>query len=817
MKATGNRWLVAVAIVAVLVLPRATQAQEPPSPPLTAGSASGVASGDPATPVPSVRLSDVLAVADTNGVSVLLAGSGPLHGTVFTLPNPDRVVVDLHGVVSHVERRVNPVEAAGIKRVRVSQNKVEPEPVVRVVVDLEHAMPYSFESTPKGAILRVGAPAPAVTGMAGAESATATAESAAEAGGEESRVPGSGEQAEGTAEASTPEPVPAMSSSPKPEAMAGEGTAQPAGSPPLPVESAAAEGAAETPTQAPVPARPPVTAQTPEKVPAAAAAQAEQGSSVQPPAEREEAQAQPAEQQPPAPSATGRPSVPPVHIVDVPVPKARDSSAAKAAPESQQAPAPQQQPAREAAPADSGPLTSPPTGEESGEKGAPTSADSPWTTTPAALVEQAQPATPVAGSTTTVESQEKRFTGEPISLELKDADIKDVLRTFAKITGLNIVVDPNVSGSVTVNLENVPWDQALDIILRINGLDYVVENNVLRVARIQTLMSEKKTLADYKKEEERAKPMRTVTKTLSYAKASDVAGILQQKRFLLSDAGDVVVDDRTNTLIIRDVADRVDNLLSLIDTLDTPVPQVMIEARIVETTRTFSQALGVTWGFSSVGDVEHGTTTGWKFPNTYSTSGGVNLGVPGYGSVDSQGNVLALTFGDALDAFNLSFALSAAEGNGLAKIVSSPKVQAQNNEKAHIQSGYMIPVQTVANNTVTVQYIDATLSLDVTPQITAEGTVILDIDLKKREPVLLNPPQGTNSPISTRDAKARLLVRDGGTAVIGGIYKFQDTTQRNSIPGLSKIPVLGLLFRNRTQNAQHEELLIFITPRIVKF
>ncbi|MDD5565133.1 MAG: type IV pilus secretin PilQ, partial [Thermoanaerobaculaceae bacterium] len=459
------------------------------------------------------------------------------------------------------------------------------------------------------------------------------------------------------------------------------------------------------------------------------------------------------------------------------------------------------------APAAAGSLTAPP----AAAAAAPAPADSPWTTTPAAMAEQAAPPISVSTSAHEVESQEKRFTGEPISLELKDADIKDVLRTFAKITGLNVVVDPDVSGSVTVNLENVPWDQCLDIILRINRLDYVVENNVLRVARIDRLTQEKAQMAAFRKESENARPMRTVTKTLSYAKAAAVKGVLTSQGFILSDRGSVVVDERTNTLIIRDAADKIEGILALIDSLDQPNPQVVIEARVVETTRTFSQAIGTVWGYNAAADAQHGTSTGLKFPNSITSSGQVILGQPYNG-------VISVGFADVLDAFNLNFALQAAESSGLVKIVSSPKVTAQNNEKAHIQSGIMIPIQTVANNTVTVQYIDATLSLDVTPQITAEGTVLLDIDLKKREPLAgINLQGGTNAPISTRDAKTRVMVRDGGTTVIGGIYQLTDNDQQNGIPGLSKIPIIGALFRNHAMDTKHDELLIFITPRIIKY
>lgn len=414
---------------------------------------------------------------------------------------------------------------------------------------------------------------------------------------------------------------------------------------------------------------------------------------------------------------------------------------------------------------------------------------------------------------TEVSTQEVQFTGEPITLTLKDADIKDVLRTFSALTQLNIVLDPGVSGSVTVELRDVPWDQALDLILRINGLDYVLENNVLRVAPISKLAAEKSARAAYDREQELAKPLKTVVKPLSYAKADYVSDLLTTESYLLSDRGSVVVDERTNKLVIRDVVDRVEGILRLIETLDQPTPQVVVEGRIVETTKRYARELGVDWGFHSIMDAEHGNDTGLEFPNSIEADGRVNL---------ARGNagVIAFTFADILNTFNLDFLLSASELNGLLKIVSTPRVTTQNLQKATIRSGYQLPVQTIANNTVTVQYVDATLKLEVTPQITAEGTVNLLIDLKKQDPDFSGQITGAisnNVPIFTRDVTTQLLVRDGGTTVIGGIYQINDQDNQNGVPGLNKIPVLGWLFKNELSSMRHDELLIFITPRIVKY
>ena len=527
-----------------------------------------------ARPARAAELADVLAVADPTGVSVQLSGQGRLEGKAFTLENPPRIVVDLKGVVNRVTRRTHPVGAAGVERVRVAQFATAPEPIVRVVVDLEKSMPYHLEPNAQGALLRVGGEPTQV--------AEAPAPKAPEA------APAVAQVAEAPAPAK-PEPVAAKV---EPETQAAvPAAAKPEAAPVSPAAAPAVEKAAEVPKS-------------------------------------------------------------PVKIVDEPPP---------AAP-------PQAQPEVAAKSPATGSLTAPPAvPAETSPKPAP--AESPWTTTPAAMAEQAAPVKPISTGSKEVESQEKRFTGEPISLELKDADVKDVLRTFAKITGLNVVVDPDVSGSVTVNLENVPWDQCLDIVLRVNRLDYVVENNVLRVARIDRLTQEKAQQAAFRKESENAKPMRTVTKVLSYAKAGAVRGVLTSQSFILSDRGSVVVDERTNQLIIRDTTDKIEGILSLIDSLDQPNPQVVIEARVVETTRTFSQALGTTWGYNAFADTAHGTTTGWRFPNTVTSSGNVKLAQPGNGTI-------SITMGDILDSFNLNFALQAAEATGLVKIVSSPKVTA---------------------------------------------------------------------------------------------------------------------------------------------
>ncbi|HZI67737.1 MAG TPA: type IV pilus secretin PilQ [Thermoanaerobaculia bacterium] len=406
----------------------------------------------------------------------------------------------------------------------------------------------------------------------------------------------------------------------------------------------------------------------------------------------------------------------------------------------------------------------------------------------------------------TLAEGQSQFTGEPISLDLKDADIKDVFRTISQLTGLNIVIDPEVRGTVTVQLENVPWDQALDLILKQNGLGYVLENNIMRIATTAKLQTEESDRARLAEARQAAEPTRTVIKKLSYARAVEITPTLKS---IMSRRGDIVVDARTNTLIIREIPTFLPAVLQLIENLDTSTPQVMIESRIVETTKTLGRSLGINWGFSGVADVAHGNTTNLVFPNN--VDGGFRVGL-------ENGPVIgAIRLGNILDTFNLDISLTAAENQGLLKIISSPKLAALTNTAALIQSGVQIPVQTTVNNTTTVIYVDATLRLEVTPQITAEGTILLNVNVQKREPaVALNLALGQNVPLTIREYRGQVLVRDGGTTVIGGIFQINDQDQNNMIPGLWKIPILGNLFRNKTRTEKHDELLIFITPRILR-
>ena len=411
------------------------------------------------------------------------------------------------------------------------------------------------------------------------------------------------------------------------------------------------------------------------------------------------------------------------------------------------------------------------------------------------------------GGTRFLNAAEKTYTGEPISLNLKDADIKDVLRTFAQLTGLNIAIDPGVTGSVTVDFVDVPWDQALDIILRQNGLSYVLEGNVMRIGTLSRLAAEAVATRALQEEERLNVPLTTVSFKLSYARAGDVQGLLLQ---IASPRGRILTDARTNQLIITEIPTYLQVMRNLIESVDIPNRQVLIEARIVETSKSFLQQYGFVWGFQGSLDPALGTGTGLVFPNRVAVVGGPFSFGPG-------NSVLSFHLGDVLGAFTLDVALNAAESEGLVRVISAPRVVTQDNTPAQIQSGVQIPFQTRVNFTTTIQYVDATLNLSVVPQITEAGTVIMDVAVQKNEPATGLAIEGAaGTPIQTRQARTRVMVRDGGTSVIGGIYTTSENNSQSRLPILHQIPVLGNLFKTHNISNAHDELLIFITPRILR-
>ncbi|HEV8074335.1 MAG TPA: type IV pilus secretin PilQ [Candidatus Acidoferrum sp.] len=472
----------------------------------------------------------------------------------------------------------------------------------------------------------------------------------------------------------------------------------------------------------------------------------------------------------------------------------------------------------------------------------------------ASLHEQSAPARPDSGSqqasqlaaqqattaATTVAAQEAstggnapqagHYTGEPISVNLKDVDLKDFFRLIHEISGLNVVLDPNVKGTLTIVLDEVPWDQALDIVLQNNGLDKQLTGNVLRVATRETLKHEAESQRDLAKAQAEAVPPVTVTRVLSYAKATTMKDTL--KKFL-SARGDILSDDRSNQLIIRDIPSVIPTIDNLIRQLDRKSQQVEIEARVVSASRTFAQDIGVQWGFAGTttggrtifgGPANVGVspvTTGAGIPQPPlvgtppSGSGSTTAGLPFNVNLGAGVPTSGFYFGHRSPNFAVDLFITAAESKGVGKLLSKPKVITQNNEKAIVKQGTKIPIQTVINNTISVQYIDAVLQLEVTPQITAEGTVFMDV-LVENTQIDNGIPRVQGIPaLDTQAAQTKVTVADGGTVVIGGIIVTQQQTNITEVPIVGSLPIIGYLFRRTNVSVQSQELLFFITPRII--
>jgi len=417
-------------------------------------------------------------------------------------------------------------------------------------------------------------------------------------------------------------------------------------------------------------------------------------------------------------------------------------------------------------------------------------------------------------------------------VNLKDVDLRDFFRLIHEISGLNVVVDPNVKGSLTIVLDDVPWDQALDIVLHNNDLDKQLDGNVLRIATKDTVRKEAEENRDLAKAQAEAADIVTTTRVLSYAKASDLATTL--KKFL-SERGDILADDRSNTMIIRDIPSTFPVIDNLLRQLDRKSQQVEIEARVVAANRSFSREIGTQFGLafgantannSNVVSGVSGVGTSPVVRNFPAGEGPpvlVGTGGPSAtsGSIPLNTNLGAAAptsgFGYSFSSANLALdmIITAAEDRGVGKLLSKPKVITQNNEKATVKQGTKIPVQTVVNNTVSVQFVDAVLELDVTPQITAEGTVYMDVTVENDQ-IDASIPRVEGIPaIDTQSAETKVTVNDGATVVIGGIIVTQQRTDIQQVPLVGSLPLLGNLFKHTTVSSSSQELLFFLTPRIL--
>ncbi len=429
-------------------------------------------------------------------------------------------------------------------------------------------------------------------------------------------------------------------------------------------------------------------------------------------------------------------------------------------------------------------------------------------------------------------SSRGRWRGERIDIELQDAPIKDVLLLFSDIGRVNIVAGDGVEGSVTMKLNAVPWDQALDIILRSLKLGSTREGNVVRVATLDALEEEQRQAIERANARVQLKPLETRLVPLSYATVDEMIAKVQS---VLSPRGTVTPDSRTNTLIIMDVAANIALAQDLVKSLDTQTPQVLIEARIVEARTTFTRQLGIQWGFDFTASPGTGNPTGLLFPNSIGLGGGGTgtpadtrgLLLPGAAAnpnyaVDlpapvgtGAGGALGMSFGSISGNLNTNLRLSAAESTGEVRIISAPKVVTLDNSEATIEQGVQIPISQVSAQGVNTRFVNATLSLQVTPHVTNEGAVLLDVTVQKNEADFVNTGARGDPTILTRSANSRMLVNDADTAVIGGIYTRNKAVNYTKIPWLADIPIVGWFFKNKSEADTRSEVLIFLTPKIV--
>jgi type IV pilus assembly protein PilQ len=425
-----------------------------------------------------------------------------------------------------------------------------------------------------------------------------------------------------------------------------------------------------------------------------------------------------------------------------------------------------------------------------------------------------------------------KYSGEPISVNLKDVDLRDFFRLIHEISGLNVVLDPAVKGTLTIVLDEVPWDQALDIVLQNNGLDKQLSGNVLRIATRDTLRREADSRRDLEKAQADATAPVTITRVLNYSKASALRDTL--KKFL-SSRGDILSDDRSNQLIIRDIPQVIPVIDNLIHQLDRKSQQVEIEARVVAASRSFAQDIGTELGFAgtttggrslfggspAVGG--SGVTTGTGIPaspitigsNSGTSGNGITSGIPLNTNFPAGAPTSGFGFSHRSPNFAIDFYITAAEAKGVGKLLSKPRVVTQNNEKATVKQGTKIPIQTTINNTISVQFIDAVLKLEVTPQITADGTIFMDV-LVENTQIDTGIPRVQGIPaLDTQSAETKVLVADGGTVVIGGIIVSQQTVNIQQVPFVGNLPLIGNLFKRTSVNVSSQELLFFLTPRII--
>jgi type IV pilus assembly protein PilQ len=426
-----------------------------------------------------------------------------------------------------------------------------------------------------------------------------------------------------------------------------------------------------------------------------------------------------------------------------------------------------------------------------------------------------------------------RFTGRRIDLDLKDADVHNILRLLADVGRVNIVTADDVSGNITIRMRNVPWDQALDVVLQSKGLGMIRQGNLIRVAPLAQLQKERELRLAQQRAEFELTPTETRLIPVNYATASELQA---RAKDLLSPRGSLAVDERTNTLIARDVTGVLNHIEELVRSLDHQTAQVLVEARIVEATSRYLRDVGIQWGGDATFSEATGNPTGIAFPSKVTAAGGGydgntptaglspftrNVPTPNFAvnlpaAVGTgQGGALGLTFGSVDNNFNIGVRLSAAEVSGLVRIVSSPRILTLDNREARINQGTLIPFSQVSAQGVQTTFQEAKLQLLVRPHVTADGAVAMHVKVNRDEPDFTQTSARGDPTILKREAETDLLVMDGHTAVIGGIFTRNTGRNLDQVPFFGDIPILGILFQRRRASDARNELVIFLTPRIV--
>jgi type IV pilus assembly protein PilQ len=769
-------------------------------------------------PVPAEHASGLLVVSnvtldkhDSGETFVEVATSRTASYRVMTLRNPARLVVDIDGAATTSPQKSYQADTAVLKDIRIGQFSAKDPSVVRVVADLKGDPVFDVHATPAGIRIELHLRGPAKA----MPIATATP------------VPQPKPVEPKAVQAAISEPPPVTVAKPAPPAQFPEVIERKATVATLPLEMFTRDVA-----------KPNVQSQSP------AITQSQQVETATPPSEPLTADATIPVIQTPSPATTNAQQVatlaPPAQQVALNVKNAVIPTSTPKSTTTQQAATVTSQPPAQPVTLDAAKLdvqsTLPPSIRSTQVAAAPL--PPPASATPEALrAEQAAqtlapgndnspsaaaPAQGVPPATTATPSDDSKpvYTGEPISLNLKDVDLKDFFRLIHEISGLNIIIDPNVTGSVTLVLDSVPWDQALDIVMKNNGLGKVLEGNVLRIARLQTLTAEQEGVTKLASARMDAAPLVTVFRPVNYAKASEIATLLKTWTGggALTRRGIVMVDLRGNTLIISDVQAQIPVILNIISKIDRKAKQISIEARVVlanaDFTRTLSSALSgsvANQSGSTLGGGGTGANTSITPTNTIpsTTPPLSSLTIPPNASTGF--GAIAIT--NASSRYLINAVISAQEERDHAKTISRPTIVTQNNVQGMVQQGVQVPIQTTINNTISVQYYAATLQLTVTPQVTDDNNIFLIINVLNNS--VGASISGVGPEINTQQATTSVLVPDGGTVVFGGITVTSRSKSATYVPWLGTIPIIGNLFKTSNIQDQDQELLFFVSPKVL--